>query len=153
MSSGTDQSNSVGRTVLVSGVTGFVGSSESLSSCFAIEVRAAVSVHSAYASVDPSSAVALEFLKHGFTLHATSRSQDKAEQWLAEHPEAKSRTKFYIVQDVAAPQASDEAIKNVDVVAYTASPVHFNAENPERDMLIPAIEVTYGPGLAGMSSE
>jgi len=103
----------IGQTALVSGVTGFVGSQ-----------------------------VALAYVQAGFYVHATARSQEKAQAWLDLHNIAKLRVKFFIVKDVADEGAFDEALQGVDVVAHTASPFHFNAPDPEKDMLQPAIQGT-----------
>lgn len=140
-----------GQTVLISGVTGFLGTQ-----------------------------VALEYAKRGFTVHATARSQSKADAWNQIHPLAAARTKWFIVQDIAVAGAFDEAIKGADIVAHTgksrmlgqdtvsgplreldcsprlatrnivltrnwiqtASPFHMNAKDPEKDMLDPAIQGT-----------
>lgn len=103
----------LGHTVLISGVTGFVGTH-----------------------------VALEFAKRGFNVHATARSQDKANEWNKLHPVAAVRTKWFIVKDAITDGAFDEAVKGVDIVVHTASPFHYHAKDPEKDMLIPAINGT-----------
>ncbi|CAD6577364.1 MAG: methylglyoxal reductase (NADPH-dependent) gre2 [Cyphobasidiales sp. Tagirdzhanova-0007] len=110
----------VGRTVLVSGVTGFVGTGGSI---FLMPV-------------------ALEYIKHGFTVHATARSQEKADEWLSAHYIARLNTKFFIVKDVAEPGAFDEAIQGVEIVAHAASPFHYNAKDNEAEILKPAVQGT-----------
>jgi len=103
----------LGKVALVSGGTGFLGS-----------------------------AVVLAFVERGFYVHATARSQEKAQAWLDLHNIAANRVKFFIVKDVAEENAFDEALQGVDTVAHTASPFHFNAPNPEEDLLKPAIQGT-----------
>jgi len=101
------------RVALVSGSTGFIGTE-----------------------------VALAYAQYGYYVHATARSQDKADAWLKAHPIAANRVKFFVVKDVADEGAFDEALQGVDTVAHTASPFHFNAPDPEKDMLQPAIQGT-----------
>lgn len=78
------------RTVVVSGTTGFIGTE-----------------------------VALAYAQYGYYVHATARSQDKADAWLKAHPIAANRVKFFIVKDVADEGAFDEALQGVDTVAHT----------------------------------
>ena len=80
----------IGKVALVSGTTGFVGSE-----------------------------VALYYVQYGFTVHATARSQEKADAWLKAHPLAANRVKFFIVKDVVEAGAFDEALQGVDTVAHT----------------------------------
>ena len=86
--------------------------------------------------------MALEYLKHGFRVHATARSQEKADDWLDLHYIARLNTKFFIVKDAAGPGAFDEAIKGVEIVAHTASPFHFDTKDNVADMLSPALDVS-----------
>lgn len=54
---------------------------------------------------------------------------------------------YKIVQDIAEPEAFDDAITNsppLDAVVHTASPFHYKAEDNKRDMLDPAINGTLG---------
>ena len=46
------------------------------------------------------------------------------------------------MQDVAKPGAFDEAVKGVDGVVHTASPLQMQVDNNERDLLDPAIKGT-----------
>ncbi|GAA5899269.1 hypothetical protein JCM6882_009301 [Rhodosporidiobolus microsporus] len=101
------------RTVLLTGISGFLGS-----------------------------ATALEFLRRGWKVRGTLRSQDKADGWLAKYPEYASQLSFALVPDLAADGAFDEAIKGVDAVAHIASPFTFQFEDNERDLLIPALKGT-----------
>ncbi|GAA5845244.1 hypothetical protein JCM11251_003855 [Rhodosporidiobolus azoricus] len=99
--------------VLVSGTTGFVGSE-----------------------------VTLHFLRAGFRVRGTVRSQDKADKWEAKHGNFDGRLEWAIVKDISEAGAFDEAIKGVSLVAHTASPFHYDVKDNEKDMLIPALEGT-----------
>lgn len=80
----------IGKTVLVTGVTGFVGTE-----------------------------VALAYIQHGFFVHGTARSQDKADAWIKLHPVAGKRIKFFIVKDMIVDGCCEEAMQGVDIVAHT----------------------------------
>ncbi|GAA5978146.1 hypothetical protein JCM11641_006638 [Rhodosporidiobolus odoratus] len=108
-----DASASSSRLVLLTGISGFLGA-----------------------------ATALEFLKRGWHVRGTVRSQEKADAWLAKYPEYASQLSFAIVSDLAAPNAFDEAIKGVDAVAHIASPFTFQFEDNVRDLLDPALKGT-----------
>ncbi|GAA6027173.1 hypothetical protein JCM8097_002454 [Rhodosporidiobolus ruineniae] len=101
------------RTVLLTGISGFLGS-----------------------------ATALEFLKNGWHVRGTVRSQDKADAWLEKYPQYASQLSFSLVPDLSAPNAFAEAIKGVSAVAHIASPFTFNFEDNVRDMLEPALKGT-----------
>ncbi|KAK4057451.1 hypothetical protein OIO90_001520 [Microbotryomycetes sp. JL221] len=99
--------------VLVSGVTGFVGSQ-----------------------------VAIEFLEAGFKVRGTVRSPEKGAAWLKKHSKYTDQIEWVIVEDIAAPGAFDEAVEDVTLVAHTASPFHYQVKDNEKDLLKPAIEGT-----------
>ncbi|OQE31542.1 hypothetical protein PENSTE_c001G04262 [Penicillium steckii] len=87
-------------------------------------------------------------LSHGFDLVVTVRSEDKGKRILQAHPDAsKDKLSFVIVKDVAQEGAFDEAVKSdppFDYVLHTASPFHFNVQDPVKDFLDPAIKGTTG---------
>ncbi|GAA6060861.1 hypothetical protein JCM10212_006241 [Sporobolomyces blumeae] len=92
-----------------------------------------------------ASGVIHEYLSRGFKVRATARSQDKADRWTeynSQTPNVKENLEWAIVKDVAADGAFDEAIKGVTILAHTASPFHYNIEDVEKDMLIPALQGT-----------
>ncbi|KAJ5081744.1 hypothetical protein NUU61_010008 [Penicillium alfredii] len=78
----------------------------------------------------------------------TVRSEDKGKRILDAHPQAsKEKLSYVIVPDVAKDGAFDEAIKSsppFDYVLHTASPFHFNVQDPVKDFLDPAIKGTTG---------
>lgn len=76
--------------------------------------------------------VSLAFLKHGFSVRGTARSQGKADEWSAKHAAvADGRMSWSIVEDIATPNAFVSAIKGVQLVAHTASPFHYNVKDNE----------------------
>lgn len=104
----------VGKTVLVTGATGYLGTE-----------------------------VALCFLKHNWKVHLVARSQAKADEWMSTHSAATTKnTKFFIVENIVSPGAFDHAIKGVNAVAHVASPFRYDITDVERDMLQPAIQGT-----------
>ncbi|KAI9651859.1 MAG: methylglyoxal reductase (NADPH-dependent) gre2 [Alyxoria varia] len=89
-----------------------------------------------------------ELLKNGHSVVTTVRSQEKAEGIKAAHPNIpKSSLDFTIVEDIAQPDAFNEAVKSdppFEAVVHTASPFHFNATDVQKDLLDPAIKGTKG---------
>ncbi|CAG8390332.1 unnamed protein product [Penicillium salamii] len=86
-------------------------------------------------------------LQHGFDTVVTVRSEEKGDQIINAHPEAKEKLSYVIVKDVAKDGAFDEAVKSdppFDYVLHTASPFHFNVQDPVKDFLDPAIKGTTG---------
>lgn len=82
--------NDTKRTALVTGGTGFVGSS-----------------------------VVLAYVAAGFFVHTTSRSEEKAKAWLNLHSDIRSSVKFFIVKDITHSGAFSDALQGVEVVAHT----------------------------------
>ncbi|KAJ5242887.1 uncharacterized protein N7469_001214 [Penicillium citrinum] len=87
-------------------------------------------------------------LSHGFDTVVTVRSEDKGKRILQAHPDTpKDKLSYVIVKDVAQEGAFDEAVKSdppFDYVLHTASPFHFNVQDPVKDFLDPAIKGTTG---------
>ncbi|CAG7925041.1 unnamed protein product [Penicillium olsonii] len=86
-------------------------------------------------------------LQHGFDTVVTVRSEEKGDQILKAHPNTKPKLSYVIVKDVAQDSAFDEAVKSdppFDYVLHTASPFHFNVQDPVKDFLDPAIKGTTG---------
>jgi nucleoside-diphosphate-sugar epimerase len=77
----------------------------------------------------------------------TVRSQEKADQIRAAHPDTpSSQLSLPIVPDIAIPDAFDEVVKipGLTAVIHTASPFHFNVTDVKKDLLDPAIIGTTG---------
>lgn len=87
-------------------------------------------------------------LQHGFDTVVTVRSDEKGQKILENHPNLpKEKLSYVIVKDVAEEGAFDEAVKSsppFDYVLHTASPFHFNVQDPVKDFLDPAIKGTTG---------
>lgn len=75
----------------------------------------------------------------------TVRNNAKGEQIILTRPEYKDRLSYFIVEDLAAPNAFDACIKahpSLEAVLHTASPFHYNAADPKKDMIDPAVQGT-----------
>ncbi|KAJ5171404.1 NAD-dependent epimerase/dehydratase [Penicillium coprophilum] len=87
-------------------------------------------------------------LQHGFDTVVTVRSEEKGKRIIEAHPDvSKEKLSYAIVKDVAKDGAFDEAVKSsppFDYVIHTASPFHFNVQDPVKDFLDPAIKGTTG---------
>ncbi|PLB48062.1 NAD(P)-binding protein [Aspergillus steynii IBT 23096] len=87
-------------------------------------------------------------LQRGFDTVVTVRSDEKGQKILEAHPGvSKEKLSYVIVKDVAADGAFDEAVKSnppFDYVLHTASPFHYNVQDPVKDFLDPAIKGTTG---------
>ncbi|OQE41845.1 hypothetical protein PENCOP_c004G06626 [Penicillium coprophilum] len=87
-------------------------------------------------------------LQHGFDTVVTVRSEEKGKRIIEAHPDvSKEKLSYVIVKDVAKDGAFDEAVKSsppFDYVIHTASPFHFNVQDPVKDFLDPAIKGTTG---------
>ncbi|KAJ6498049.1 NAD-P-binding protein [Mycena vitilis] len=85
---------------------------------------------------------ALAFLEAGYTVKGTARTVVKAQDWIARFPAHSARFEYAVVEDIAARGAFNEAVKGCDFVAHIASPAHWNQNDNENDLLIPAINGT-----------
>ncbi|KAJ5112439.1 hypothetical protein N7532_000484 [Penicillium argentinense] len=87
-------------------------------------------------------------LEHGFETVVTVRSEEKGKRIIEAHPHTpKEKLSYVIVKDVAQEGAFEEAVKSnppFDYVLHTASPFHFNVQDPVKDFLDPAIKGTTG---------
>ncbi|RXK41189.1 hypothetical protein M231_01594 [Tremella mesenterica] len=81
------------------------------------------------------------FLNAGFPVRGTVRSAAKGE-YLKELFKGKP-FEYVIVPDISEEGAFDEAVKDVEGVAHTASPFHFKAIYPE-ELIKPAVNGTVG---------
>lgn len=67
--------------------------------------------------------VVLSFLAAGYRVRGTVRTQAQADAFLAKFPEHASNIEFTLVPSITEKGAFDEAVKGVDFIAHTASPV------------------------------
>ncbi|QRV79239.1 D-lactaldehyde dehydrogenase [Ceratobasidium sp. AG-Ba] len=81
------------------------------------------------------------FLEAGYTVRGTVRSASKGD-YLVDLFKS-DKFSYVIVDDIAKDGAFDEAVKGVDAVAHTASPFHFQADDPQT-LIEPAVKGTVG---------
>ncbi|KAG8712620.1 methylglyoxal reductase (NADPH-dependent) gre2 [Ceratobasidium sp. 394] len=81
------------------------------------------------------------FLEAGYTVRGTVRSASKGD-YLVDLFKS-DKFSYVIVEDIAKDGAFDEAVKGVDAVAHTASPFHFQADDPQT-LIEPAVKGTVG---------
>ncbi|KJJ31293.1 putative NAD dependent epimerase/dehydratase [Aspergillus flavus AF70] len=82
------------------------------------------------------------FLRAGYNVRGTVRSERTANRVRYAFQEYKEKLSFVIVSDVVAAKAFDEAVEGVTGVIHTAAPFQTEVEDKERDLLQPAIEGT-----------
>jgi nucleoside-diphosphate-sugar epimerase len=93
----TSSTPSNGKTVLITGINGYIASN-----------------------------IALLLLQHGYTIRGTSRSPTAGTHLLSgAFANYQDRYTHYVVADITAPGAFDEAVKGVHGILHTASPVDF----------------------------
>lgn len=86
--------------------------------------------------------IILLLLNKGFNVRGTVRSQAKEAVVLESIPEnLRSKVSFAHVADITT-DSFDEAVQGVNGIIHVASPFHFNVTNPEKDLLLPAINGT-----------
>ncbi|KZV97177.1 NAD(P)-binding protein [Exidia glandulosa HHB12029] len=83
------------------------------------------------------------FLSRGYTVLGTVRSPSKGDYLKRLYePEFPGKFDYVVVKDIAEPGAFDEAVKDVDAVAHTASPVTFSGDTPAEEVIGPAVAGT-----------
>jgi len=87
--------------------------------------------------------VVLLFLQKGYSVRGTVRSKAKGEYLSTLFAEYGDKFELSVVQDITNPGAFDEIVKGVDAIAHTASPFHFNADDPN-ELIGPAVNGTVG---------
>jgi len=85
--------------------------------------------------------IAQQLIDRGFKVRGTVRSNEKGE-YLTKLLKDSPKWEFVIVEDVEQEGAFNEAVKGVDAVLHTASPFHFNVEDPHKDLINPAVQGT-----------
>lgn len=84
-------------------------------------------------------------LDQGFTVRAAVRSPSKADYLKSRFPEQLEKLEFVFVEDITAPGAFDEAVKGVDGIIHSASPLPIYEPTADPNALIrPAVEGTLG---------
>ncbi|KAJ6012608.1 dihydroflavonol-4-reductase, partial [Penicillium canescens] len=82
------------------------------------------------------------FLKRGYSVRGTVRSDQTAERVRKVHKNHENRLSLIIVEDIAVPGAFDNAVKGVDGIIHTASPFKMTVQDNERELFLPAINST-----------
>ncbi|KAH6603143.1 hypothetical protein Trco_007918 [Trichoderma cornu-damae] len=82
------------------------------------------------------------FLRKGYNVRGTVRSENSAAEVLKAHSEHSEQLSFAVVPDIAAAHAFDEAVRGVDGIIHTASPFILNATDFEKELLQPAVSGT-----------
>jgi nucleoside-diphosphate-sugar epimerase len=85
-------------------------------------------------------------LEAGYAVRAAVRSDDKASAIKAA-PSVRShldKLEFAIVPDILEDGAYDEAVQGVSYILHSASPISFPTDNPDRDLIQPAVKGTTG---------
>jgi len=92
-------------------------------------------------------------LEDGFMVRAAVRSQSKADYLKSRFVEHEDKLEFVIVEDITTPGIFDEAVKGVDAVLHTASPLTGPDPLVEPDKLIkPAVDGTLGVLKSALNS-
>ncbi|KAG8959162.1 methylglyoxal reductase (NADPH-dependent) gre2 [Tulasnella sp. 419] len=81
-------------------------------------------------------------LERGFSVRATVRFKEKGEYLRGIFSEYDGKFEYVIVEDMVMSGSFDEAVKGVDGIAHSASPVSL-VEDPD-DLIIPAVNGTLG---------
>ncbi|KAL3472718.1 NAD(P)-binding protein [Aspergillus californicus] len=82
-------------------------------------------------------------LAEGFSVRAAVRNPSKGEHLLRKCAEYSSRLNLTFVPDMQMDGAYDEAVRGVDAIIHTASPVHLDAKEP-KDIIDPAVKGAVG---------
>ncbi|CAK5279249.1 unnamed protein product, partial [Mycena citricolor] len=83
------------------------------------------------------------FLEEGYAVRGTVRSEDKGKHLIETFKSYGDKFEVVVVPDITADGAFDEAVKGVQAIAHTASPFHFQAEDPAV-LIDPAVKGTVG---------
>ncbi|PYH80260.1 NAD dependent epimerase/dehydratase [Aspergillus uvarum CBS 121591] len=81
-------------------------------------------------------------IERGYAITATVRSQKKADDILQTHPEWKGKVDFIVVADFTSEQPFDDLFQRVktplNYVIHTASPLRFQVDDIQKEMIEPA---------------
>ncbi|PPQ64060.1 hypothetical protein CVT24_008873 [Panaeolus cyanescens] len=89
--------------------------------------------------------VVRHFLERGYRVRGTARNEEKCEFMRNYFSKLGYGEQFeaVVVEDITKEGAFDEAVKDVDGIAHTASPFHMNAKTAD-ELIIPAVQGTVG---------
>ncbi|KAI0076359.1 NAD-P-binding protein [Panus rudis PR-1116 ss-1] len=85
--------------------------------------------------------VVKNLLDQGYSVRGTVRSQSKIPHLQKIFGSYGDKVEFVVVEDITKPGAFDEYVKDVDAIEHTASPFHYNFEDPN-DYIHPAVNGT-----------
>jgi nucleoside-diphosphate-sugar epimerase len=92
-------------------------------------------------------------LEDGFTVRAAVRSQSKADYLKSRFAEHEDKLEFVIIDDITTPGVFDDAVKDVDAVLHTASPLSGPDPLGDADNYIkPAVDGTLGVLKSALNS-
>jgi len=96
-----------------------------------------------------------KLLAEGATIHAPVRSPDNKEKtkYLDELADKSSGSIKYFKADLLDEGSYDEAMKGCELVFHTASPFSLNVDDPQKDLVDPALKGTRNVLEAGIRSE
>ncbi|KAF7368891.1 D-lactaldehyde dehydrogenase [Mycena venus] len=83
-------------------------------------------------------------LEEGFAVRGAVRSVEKGAHLREVFASYDDRFELVVVPDIAKEGAFDEAVQGVDAIEHTASPFHLQADDPEVELIRPAIHGTVG---------
>ncbi|WVQ75184.1 hypothetical protein IAR50_004794 [Cryptococcus sp. DSM 104548] len=87
---------------------------------------------------------AREYLRSGFNVRGTVRSDDKGEYLKNLFQGLPGEFTYMLVKDIAQEGAFDEAVKGVDAVAHMASPFYITKVEDPQELVEPAVQGTTG---------
>ncbi|EIM85955.1 NAD-P-binding protein [Stereum hirsutum FP-91666 SS1] len=82
-------------------------------------------------------------LERGYFVRGTIRSESKGVYLKKLFEQYGDKFECVVVEDITKEGAFDEAVKDIDIIEHTASPVPFNTDKPD-EVIIPAIKGTVG---------
>ncbi|KAJ4292844.1 hypothetical protein N0V88_005502 [Collariella sp. IMI 366227] len=80
-----------------------------------------------------------QLLARGIRVRGATRSLAKGEAMMKARPQYAGKLDFVLIADFEQENVFDEAVKGVDGVIHTASPLTYTTTNNERELLLPAI--------------
>ncbi|KAF8629728.1 hypothetical protein AX15_003306 [Amanita polypyramis BW_CC] len=82
-------------------------------------------------------------LEQGYTVRGTVRSKERSAFLVDLFQSYGDKFELVVVEDITKEGAFDEAVKGVDAIQHTASPFHFEADDP-KELIEPAVNGTIG---------
>ncbi|KAF5363173.1 hypothetical protein D9758_008392 [Tetrapyrgos nigripes] len=82
-------------------------------------------------------------LEEGYIVRGTVRTEEKAKFLKKLFEKYADKFEAVVVSDITSDGAFDEAVKGMDAIEHTASPFHFNADDPQ-ELIGPAVKGTTG---------